>query len=201
MRVYFDFMQRVKISRIEMWARQSPESASLTGSSKGYEQISVLIGDREEGVLTQFGRVQSGSSAATTVSSFLQVRGAVQAGPKAKAPASLVWEDVVTVRGDRVVLQFGDGRGPAAIAEVAIDIGFADASFGPVPEIEEEVTVFASVPGALSCDESGTGVDYLGCQTRTKTGIECQPWGAQSPHTHSYTNKIDEDAKKNGYCR
>ena len=40
------------------------------------------------------------------------------------------------------------------------------------------------------CDEAllgKAGAEYRGCQTKTRSGLECQAWGAQTPHAHDRT--------------
>mmetsp|Transcript_125987 Transcript_125987/g.327174 ORF Transcript_125987/g.327174 Transcript_125987/m.327174 type:complete len:926 (+) Transcript_125987:139-2916(+) len=55
-----------------------------------------------------------------------------------------------------------------------------------------------------SCDESltGDGYDYRGCQTTTRSGLSCQAWSEQQPHTHSFTPASYPEASLTGsYCR
>jgi len=35
--------------------------------------------------------------------------------------------------------------------------------------------------------KTGNGADYRGAQTKTKSGLDCQKWGAQAPHMHKIT--------------
>ena len=42
----------------------------------------------------------------------------------------------------------------------------------------------------VDCDETlagENGVEYKGCQTKTRGGHECQAWTAQAPHDHHFT--------------
>jgi len=57
-----------------------------------------------------------------------------------------------------------------------------------------------------ACDEtlSGTrGAGYRGCQSKTKTGLTCQKWTDQSPHTHDRTPAVWPGMGLGGhnYCR
>ena len=57
----------------------------------------------------------------------------------------------------------------------------------------------AQVPIENACNEtiSGTGgVDYVGCQTKTKNGYACMNWSSEDPHAHSYTLVGDHN-----FCR
>jgi len=53
-----------------------------------------------------------------------------------------------------------------------------------------------------SCVEtlSGDGSDYRGCQTMTRSGLSCQAWSGQEPHTHGYTPSAYPELTEN-YCR
>ncbi|XP_019383042.1 PREDICTED: plasminogen isoform X2 [Gavialis gangeticus] len=61
--------------------------------------------------------------------------------------------------------------------------------FCNIPECEEE---------CMHC----SGENYQGNISRTESGLECQPWDAQKPHSHGYipANLPDKDLKMN-YCR
>ncbi|XP_025057793.1 plasminogen-like [Alligator sinensis] len=61
--------------------------------------------------------------------------------------------------------------------------------FCNIPECEEE---------CMHC----SGEKYQGNISRTESGLECQPWDAQKPHSHGYipANLPDKDLKMN-YCR
>eukprot|EP00854_Cymbomonas_tetramitiformis_P003126 gene3125-3962_t len=50
------------------------------------------------------------------------------------------------------------------------------------------------------CYESftGTGSDYAGCQSFTRTGRTCQAWASQSPHAHAYGSHT---TVMSNYCR
>ena len=57
----------------------------------------------------------------------------------------------------------------------------------------------AQVPIENACNEtiSGTGgVDYVGCQTKTKNGYACMNWSSEDPHAHSNTLVGDHN-----FCR
>jgi len=53
-----------------------------------------------------------------------------------------------------------------------------------------------------TCDETltGSGADYRGCQTKTRSGRTCQNWDSQTPHHHSWRNEAKGSAGNN-YCR
>ncbi|KAL8604777.1 hypothetical protein ACOMHN_017735 [Nucella lapillus] len=49
---------------------------------------------------------------------------------------------------------------------------------------------------------NGTGTKYMGRISRTKSGLRCQPWNADSPHAHSFkASKFPELAGGHNYCR
>ncbi|XP_056003285.1 uncharacterized protein LOC125661191 isoform X1 [Ostrea edulis] len=50
---------------------------------------------------------------------------------------------------------------------------------------------------ATECAYTPTGIDYTGTVSHTKTGIPCQRWDSQTPHSHSY-NELHKDEN---YCR
>jgi len=56
-----------------------------------------------------------------------------------------------------------------------------------------------------ACSEEGAGAAgarYRGCQSRTQSGIECQPWDSQRPHKHSQTpEKYPEADLAGNFCR
>ena len=59
--------------------------------------------------------------------------------------------------------------------------------FDPVPTPTPEPVLDAS---DVDCDETlagENGVEYKGCQTKTRGGHECQAWTAQAPHDHHFT--------------
>jgi hypothetical protein len=48
----------------------------------------------------------------------------------------------------------------------------------------------------------GKGEDYNGCQTKTKSGKDCQMWSSQTPHKHTYSPSKYPNANLNlNYCR
>ena len=64
----------------------------------------------------------------------------------------------------------------------------------------------APTPGASGCDETlvDDGYSYKGCQTKTRSGIECQAWSSQTPHEH-HRSDSDFDGETmeqaGNYCR
>ena len=64
----------------------------------------------------------------------------------------------------------------------------------------------APTPGASGCDETlvDDGYSYKGCQTKTRSGIECQAWSSQSPHEHHQSDSdFDGETMEQAgnYCR
>jgi hypothetical protein len=52
-----------------------------------------------------------------------------------------------------------------------------------------------------TCDETGTGADYRGCQTVTENGYTCVPWrNVNSPYPGSL-NWPEDDSKDHNFCR
>ncbi|XP_076441150.1 inactive tyrosine-protein kinase transmembrane receptor ROR1-like [Babylonia areolata] len=49
---------------------------------------------------------------------------------------------------------------------------------------------------------NGTGAQYMGRVSETKSGIKCQKWNSDSPHAHSFkSSKFPELAGGHNYCR
>ncbi|XP_009703613.1 PREDICTED: plasminogen-like [Cariama cristata] len=69
-----------------------------------------------------------------------------------------------------------------------------------IPECEGQVMHAGEGP-AVECMQCN-GEDYHGELSRTESGLECQRWDAQEPHTHGFTMKHfpEKDLKMN-YCR
>jgi len=66
-------------------------------------------------------------------------------------------------------------------------------------------TTYVASPVCYGCNEAmltSDGTDYRGCQTRTRSGLLCQRWDSQSPHTptHSPSNAPTAGLVSN-YCR
>jgi len=59
------------------------------------------------------------------------------------------------------------------------------------PSGSSKAEIDKAIESATSCDEnlSGKGQNYRGCQTRSKSGKECQKWTSQYPHTHNFGTK------------
>ena len=61
---------------------------------------------------------------------------------------------------------------------------------GSVPSTSNEDEVFET-PASSDCDETLAGDDgyeYKGCQTRTRSGYQCQPWVSHYPHEHHFSD-------------
>ena len=43
-------------------------------------------------------------------------------------------------------------------------------------------------------------VDYVGCQSKTRSGKTCQSWDSQTPHAHN-DKRSDFDTQGHNYCR
>ena len=56
-----------------------------------------------------------------------------------------------------------------------------------------------------NCNEivSGTNGDgYRGCQSKTKTGLTCQAWNQQAPHSHAFGGMTSKGTDgTHNYCR
>lgn len=50
---------------------------------------------------------------------------------------------------------------------------------------------------ATECSYASDGSDYVGTVSHTVTGLPCQMWDSNTPHTHDY-NKLTQDQN---YCR
>jgi len=64
----------------------------------------------------------------------------------------------------------------------------------------------ADICPALKCDETleGNGADYIGCQSVTVSGKQCQKWTEKFPQKHKFVNKAKKARKKlgdNAFCR
>ena len=61
------------------------------------------------------------------------------------------------------------------------------------------------VVASVSCKSSVDGAEYTGTRSMTVTGIPCQRWDHQSPHTHAFTEDDhfpDSTVTEAGnYCR
>jgi len=51
----------------------------------------------------------------------------------------------------------------------------------------EAATLWETCVPFISEAKTGNGADYRGAQTKTKSGLDCQKWGAQAPHMHKIT--------------
>jgi uncharacterized protein YegL len=97
-----------------------------------------------------------------------------------------------------IVLAVGSGVDPYAMSEIATDssevIEIADTS-----ELPHWVDfVMGHVCRELSFSETitGTGEDYVGGQTKTRSGYTCQNWQSNTPHEHPFFDVGDHN-----YCR
>ncbi|KAL8575332.1 hypothetical protein ACOMHN_003166 [Nucella lapillus] len=72
---------------------------------------------------------------------------------------------------------------------------------------EGDNCVRVNVPNADSVNKkhkcyNGTGRQYMGRVSRTKSGLQCQAWNSDTPHAHSYkSSKFPELAGGHNYCR
>ncbi|CDJ45565.1 Plg protein (ISS), related, partial [Eimeria tenella] len=56
--------------------------------------------------------------------------------------------------------------------------------------------VKSKIPPNCSCREGTGGKGYVGCQTRTRLGRECQNWSVQTPHKHEVLQQ-----QNHNFCR
>merc|ERR1719191_885507 len=64
----------------------------------------------------------------------------------------------------------------------------------------------ADICPALKCDETleGNGEDYIGCQSVTVSGKQCQKWTEKFPQKHKFVQKAKKGKKNlgdNSFCR
>merc|ERR1719210_3191873 len=73
------------------------------------------------------------------------------------------------------------------------------ASFPSIPAIESRFNASHPPPPGGACNEQMTGDNsstYMGCQSHTLSGRQCQKWSVQSPHKHTFSSVGDHN-----YCR
>merc|ERR1719210_1673320 len=77
--------------------------------------------------------------------------------------------------------------------------GERSASFPKIPALESRFNASHPPPQGGICNEQMTGQNsstYMGCQSKTIGGRECQKWTVQSPHKHQLSSAGDHN-----YCR
>merc|ERR1719210_1491497 len=77
--------------------------------------------------------------------------------------------------------------------------GERSSAFPKIPALESRFNASHPPPPGGVCNEQMTGQNsstYMGCQTKTISGRECQKWTVQSPHTNDLTSTGDHN-----YCR
>lgn len=45
------------------------------------------------------------------------------------------------------------------------------------------------------------GINYRGCQTKTRSGLTCQDWDSEVPHKNVFETKYDLGENPRNYCR
>eukprot|EP00928_Gymnodinium_smaydae_P038764 TRINITY_DN26656_c0_g10_i1.p1 TRINITY_DN26656_c0_g10~~TRINITY_DN26656_c0_g10_i1.p1 ORF type:complete len:915 (+),score=199.31 TRINITY_DN26656_c0_g10_i1:204-2948(+) len=76
-------------------------------------------------------------------------------------------------------------------------------TFGVAVGSAAENAASNAISGAAASDESlvGNGETYVGIQSRTRHGRDCQDWSASSPHSHSMLTKYPNANLTKNYCR
>lgn len=93
--------------------------------------------------------------------------------------------------------------GPSAVPDGLDGQVFGFKDYTRVNEIEEDLLEVATAPDPENCGcASSQQADYRGTIAETQSGLTCQLWDSQSPHSHDKTPKeYPSSGLEENYCR